>query len=190
MVPQAQGPFKLPLEAILDDIQRAFNAGAYYAALSAAVTLPEICGRCEQQDPFATKGAGHNQRNVIKLFHERYLKDWPFLLNGDDLCNIRCGLSHRGQTMRHGSDFRVVFRLPDRRHGVATNNRRIGDDGQIQRIDVDLTLFIKAITDAVRAWDAANLGNEIVKRNLQYVIQPRPGDFGTGVFIDGQMVLA
>lgn len=178
----------MSLELILDDIQRAIESGAPYAALSAAVTLPEVCGRCEQADVFSTKGPNSSDR-IYTRFVETYLPNWSLRLTGADLFNFRCGLSHRGQTTQRNSSLRYVFHPPNPQGNTAHANRVI-KDGELYRLDIDLQTFCNDIADAVRRWVEATKDNQAVQRNLLNVLQVREGDFGTGIYVAGMTYLA
>jgi len=171
------------MELILEDIQRALDAGASFAALASAVTLPEICGRCEQEDMFSTKGPNRGEA-IFDRFVEAYLKDWDIGLTGADLANIRNGLSHRGQLTQRNTPLRYVF-YPPQFGGRVHNNRVENANGDLLVLNIDLRKFCTDISNAVRGWLVANAENATVQRNLGNVLQTREGDFGTGIYIEG-----
>ncbi len=175
------------MELILQDIQRALDAGASYAALAAAVTLPEMCGRCEQQDIYSTSGR-NNAKHVFERFVSAYLANWEIGLTGADLYNLRNGLSHRGQATQRNKTLRYVFFPPVA--GATVNNNRRTVNGEIVRLNIDLRKFCHDISNAVRQWMANNAGNTVVQKNLENILQSREGDFGTGVLIRGVHYLA
>lgn len=179
---------QMTLEPILRDIQRALESGAPYSALASAVTLPEICMRCEQRDIFSTKGENRSA-TVYTRFVETYLPNWTLGLTGNDLFILRCGLSHRGQTTQRESPLRYIFHPPDPSGNISHGNRSYCG-GELHRLDIDLQTFCNDIADAVRRWFDANKDNEIVQRNLGDVLQVREDDFGLGVFVEGMTYLA
>ncbi len=174
----------MSLRLIIDDVQRAIEGGAPYAALCASVTLPELCGRCEQKDVYATKGT-NSEKAIFNRFVNKYLADWPLGLTGDDLHNLRCGISHRGQTANRGGGLQYVFHPPHPNGHVVHNVRTYAEDGTVHRINVDLQTFCDDIAAAVCRWEKDNVGNEVVHRNLMDVLQVRDGTFGTAVKVAG-----
>ena len=169
----------MPLNAILDDIQRALDNGAPYAALATVVTLPEICGRCELLDPLSTKGKNRSEM-IYKRFTEQYLSSWSLNLAGEDLYNLRCGLSHRGRTTQRNNPIRYVFHPPNEQNNRSHGNRVI-QGGETTFLDIDLQQFVDDISAAVRSWSKENENNETVQKNLNDVIQVRQGPFGIPV---------
>jgi hypothetical protein len=178
------------MQLILEDMERALNAGASYAALATAVTLPEICGRCELQDMYSRKGINRGEM-VFKRFVETYLPNWDLGLTGQDLYNLRNGLSHRGQINRKEQPaFRYIF-TPPLPSGLKCHNNRvykINDKGEsiLVRLNIDLRQFCNDIADAVRRWIIFHANNEIVQRNLNDVLQSRETEPGVmGIYITG-----
>jgi hypothetical protein len=165
------------LNLILDDIQRAIDGGAPYAALCTSLTLPEICGRCEQQDIYSCQGP-NRQLETYERFVKKYLADWPLGLTGRDLTNLRCGISHRGQTVSRASQLRYVFHPPVPNRIVVHNCRTYTEDGEVYRISIDLQTFCNEIATAVRRWEHDNRNSETVQRNLADVLQVRNDTFG------------
>ena len=176
------------VETILEDIQKAITAGAAYSALAALVTLPEICGRCEQIDVFSSSGQ-FTGANIYVRFIGKYLKGWSLGLTGEDLFNLRNGLSHRGRTDTKVSPLRYVFHPTNPRGCVSHGNRTYRDD-ELSRLDIDLQIFYNAIAKAVRLWAIDNKDNQTVQKNLNDILQVREGDFGTGIHIEGMIYLA
>lgn len=177
----------MSMNLILEDMQRALDAGASFAALATAVTLPEICGRCEVPDPFAFSGRARTL-DIIKGFKDRYLSDWGLALTGDDLYQLRNGISHRGGTAERNPPIRYVFYPPHK--WKVQNNARYDNDGQRERLDIDLQTFCSKIADAVRRWEMEHADNATVQKNLENVLQVREGSFGTPVSFPGQRVIA
>ena len=175
------------MDLILEDIQRALRAGASYAALAAAVTLPEICGRCEQQDMYSRKGKNSGDK-VFNRFVDKYLHNWDIGLTGADLYSLRNGLSHRGQLTERRNTHRYVFFPPNT--GSVVHNNLSFQGGELVRVQIDLQKFCDDISEAVKKWQVDQAENELVQKNLEDVLQAREGDFGTGIFIQGVHYLA
>lgn len=177
----------MSLKLILGDIQRALTAGAPYAALAATVTLPEICGRCELDDPFSTKGPNRSEA-LFSRFVTTYLPNWPFDISGEDLFHLRNAISHKGGTTQRNNPLRYVFHPPSGQFQMS-NNKFI-QKGQLRYLDIDLQEFCTEISNAVLRWEEANRGNEQVQRNLDKVLQVREGSFGLPYEVEGLVHIA
>lgn len=173
------------MQTILNDMNRALNARASYAALATAVTLPEICGRCELVDMLSTKGAGRAQF-IFQKFVDKYLKSWSIGLTGDDLYYLRNGVSHRGQVVGSRMPVRYVFTPPNDAGHIIHNNR----NRSTNTLNIDLRVFCGDIERAVMAWMMDNKANPVAQKNMENVLQPRQGDFGTGIYVEGMEWLA
>jgi hypothetical protein len=173
------------MEMILQDINRALNAGASYAALAASVTLPEVCGRCELQDMLARSKSARGEV-LIKRFAETYLHNWDIGLTGADLVNLRNGLSHRAQTTPGHplkNQPRYIFHTPT--PGNVLNQISSRQGGVTTHIVVNLSEFCGDIATAVRRWLSDYANNSTVQKNLSNVIQRREGLHIPGIYIQG-----
>lgn len=98
------------LEQILDDVERAFNAKAYWAGLTLALTIPDICGR-------AFYGNLKINERYIKWYDE-YIGQYHVpptdanqndeadrlpLVNGLVIYKLRCALMHQGSLCLSGA---------------------------------------------------------------------------------------
>jgi hypothetical protein len=81
---------RTPLDAILNEIDRALNGGFYYLAIMAAMTLPGICAALKSPDG---RSGG---REYKAWFDEKLAGKWSFL-TADDCYSFRCGVIHQGQ---------------------------------------------------------------------------------------------
>jgi hypothetical protein len=173
------------MELILQDIKRALDAGASYAALASTVTLPEVCSRCELLDMTSTKGLARGEA-LIARFAETYLRDWKIGLNGADLANLRNGLSHRAQTIQANqrkASPRYIFHTPT--PGVMLSQISSKQGGVTTHIVINLNEFCDDIAGAVRRWLADHANNPTVQKNLSNVIQRREGLHIPGMYIQG-----
>jgi hypothetical protein len=177
------------LERVLEEIHRAFQAKLYYAALTIALTLPDICvGLTLDDEDFVKK-----QHYVG--FVEQYApidltgKRRSIGMTGEDCYHIRCGLIHRGNAA--GNPFfdvtHVIFTTPETGrtfHGFGMHTA--DDSGRAAFFDVES--FCAAMEDAVRRWYLANRTNPKVQANLSRMLSHRP--FGVPPFVVGGPVIA
>ncbi len=95
------------IERIINDINKALGAEAYMAALSLALTLPDICAKAEYGDTLG------NKVRYIKWYNEyigQYekastssnLEVLPYL-SGEVLYQLRCSVLHQGTPNIDGS---------------------------------------------------------------------------------------
>lgn len=90
------------VDRLLADMKKALDNDCYFAALSLALTLPDICGRAEYPDL-----VDKSKQRYIRWFDEyigRYEKpskqskndeDMPYL-SGEVIYQLRCSLLHQG----------------------------------------------------------------------------------------------
>lgn len=88
------------LQMIIDDIRTALDHNIYFAALSTALTLPDICGKAEY--PYETSSKkryvdwydneiGKYEKNPFQTTEE----EMPYL-SGNIIYSLRCSLLHEG----------------------------------------------------------------------------------------------
>ena len=142
--------------------RQALSTDNWYAALSLALTIPDICGSLE--DPGPNKSGPRYDRWCTKWLVSRYTmfasSDAPqVLLSGKDHFALRCSLIHSGSTEiepRRGVDVtRVLF--ADR-----TIQSDVVRDGTVLFLRVDA--FCENVFDAAERWDDAMKGDENVQR--------------------------
>ena len=88
------------VQKILDDIRAALNNDLYFVALSAALTLPDICGKAEYPGEKSSekryidwydKEIGYYEKNP----HQTTDEEMPYL-SGSVIYSLRCSLLHEG----------------------------------------------------------------------------------------------
>lgn len=166
------------METILREIEQAIDAGLYYLAISATLTLPEICAALE-----STNGstAGRSQASY-ETWYNTNLADRSFsFLTATDCWRYRCGASHQGQFGHPEAQYgRVIFTLP---HTVKLHNNIIND-----ALNLDAVRFCRELVAAVRVWFATARHNPTVQRNLLHLVQLRPN--GHPPYIGGIPVIS
>jgi hypothetical protein len=143
------------MQHLIDAVEQAVRTENWYAALSLALTLPDICGRID--DPAAPSG-----RRYATWF-ETYLQDkyrshvgtiWSghfvTFMTGSDLYALRCAYLHQGE---FGIDdqrarqvvSRFVFRME--RNGNVFHSNKFNDV-----LHLDVSVFCGQLCAAVLAW--------------------------------------
>ncbi|WP_418846564.1 hypothetical protein [Phocaeicola sp.] len=92
-----------PIERIFDDVEKSLNANCYFAALSLALTIPDICGKAEY--PTETKNGKRYKdwydRYIgvyeIPPYNESVLEEYKMpYLSGEVVYSFRNSLLHQG----------------------------------------------------------------------------------------------
>lgn len=164
-----------PLEAILNEVEKAIASEHYYAALSVTLSLPEICARMEQND----RTKGKSKKLYTDWFRDNVKEKYRnYNLTGDDCYYLRCGVAHNGRFSNRNLGYeRIVFTLPDGKGNVFHNNI------MKHTLNLDLVQFCTDVLDATRQWLEQNKDNDTVKKHLEDMVSVRSG--GLSPFIQG-----
>jgi hypothetical protein len=144
----------VPLDSILDEIEKALSVGLYYLAIMLAVTLPDICVALESQD-------ARSNTPRYKAWYDAHLSAKFPGLTADDCFSLRCGVVHQGRFGLLGSQYeRVIFTLPDERHNMWIDC--VYNNAYIFSADA----FCREVISAVQDWFATKQSDPIVEANL------------------------
>lgn len=130
------------MEFMLKEIEKALDCGLYYLALQSALTLPDICGALQSDSGRATS-------NKYKKWFDKYAKEeGPIVLTGEECYHYRCSCLHQLRSDHEKSRYdRIKFTLPNEQNIVAHDNR-LGTF-----LNIDLVIFCRNMTAAVRKWE-------------------------------------
>lgn len=176
-----------PLESLFQEINRALEAGLYYAAIAISLSIPDVCSWLTV-DPDPTKLWSNRRRQTdnYKAWFDANLASRFNNLTADDCYSMRCGVLHNGQFGRPDARFdKIIFLLPstDPQRGQI----RLGGDilvtiapgiafGDVtgRVLQIEAVWFCRQFIDAARKWafDAAN--NPHVAENLERLVRYRP----------------
>jgi hypothetical protein len=162
-------------------IQQAIQGHAFYLALYASLTLPDICGAMESQDGQATR------IKFIEWFDKYVTPSYTYggrsTLTGEVCYFYRCALLHQGRAQHPKLGFsRILFIEP----GVTTNvfhNNVLND-----ALNIDVSIFCTDVLNGVRAWLVAVEGTENFRKNAELFMQRYPN--GLPPFIVGVPVIS
>jgi len=151
------------VEDYLGQIQAANDAGLYYLALAASLTLPDICGAMEAEDGRATAGR-----------YQAWFDEWPGrhffgVFSGDDCWRFRCDFLHQGLTgSERGRYARIVFVEP----GATTNvfHCNVIHDA----LNIDVTIFCREMVRSTIEWLRAVDDSDLVQANLGRFVRRYP----------------
>lgn len=164
-----------PLHQILDQINRAAEAGLDLVAIGMAVALPHLCASLSKED-------GRAQGEEYKDWCAQNLNNENFsYLTPDDLYSLRCGMLHQGRfgDLRH-SVSRVIFTPA----GPIAFSDNILNDAYFCSVD----RFCKNLCDAAHEWYNKNLDDPIVMKNLKLMMQYYSD--GLSPYVSGLPVIA
>lgn len=169
------------ISALLREVELALEHKLYYLAIAVSLSLPDICA-CLEFDPNNPQWAN---KDTYALWADTNINFKT--VSGEDLYRLRCGVLHFGNFEHRKSAFdRVIFIGPESRikshdvvitvdpntviGGIPATQLRVA--GKILHMDVEL--FCKAITEAVKAWSIAKANDPYVRQNLPRLIRYRP----------------
>jgi hypothetical protein len=165
------------MEAILEQIEQAVEAEFYYVALLMSLSLPEICGRMEREQPSAGRS-----REIYADWFCTYLGEIYPKMKGDDCYYLRCGLAHHGQSSHKSMGYsRIVFTLKDENFFI--HNNVLND-----ALNLHCPTFCHDMCDAVRRWMQAKENDKMVTDRLDDMVALRPE--GMAPYIVGRPVIS
>lgn len=177
-----------PLNFILGEMVAVHNAGAFYAAITVALTIPDICSKLAVLPDDQRYWKGIQAR--YEAWCLKYLSEKLPSLTAQDIWALRGGVLHQGQTFGHPkSRFnRVVFILPDKGGNQFTlGHCRSGDDDKGVSA-ISTSTFCNAFIDAAQDFIAATRDDEVVQKNILGLVRFRPEGYER--YISGLPVIA
>lgn len=165
----------------IDQIERAVQAHAYYLALYAVLTLPDICGAMESDDGQATR------TKYIEWFDKYvapgYRAFGQSTLTGEVCYFYRCAVLHQGRAQHPKLGFsRILFVEP----GVTTNvfhNNVLND-----ALNIDVSIFCTDVLKGANIWLQAAEHSPNYRKNFPLFMQRYP--LGLAPYIVGVPVIA
>lgn len=155
------------MKNLVESVRAAVREGNWYAALSGALALPDICGRCEDAS------AGGSQRRYVAWF-DKYLATsyrravagrLHTLLTGEDCYALRCAYSHGAEfdvSSQRARKVLAAFAFVAVPPGVNVHLNQVNTQLQLQ-----VDLFCAEICSAVEAWLAAVADQSDIQSRLE-----------------------
>lgn len=157
------------MNKVLQDIKRAYNAGAYRSAFALALTLPDICGQIEYPhiagcgDRYAKWIDNYlvddeESGRIYMTIQRGELKEGFVQVDGRTYFRLRCVYLHSGSTdlddgKKDYPDFEFVL-LSEEDKGIYS--RMKVDDGVQNRMIVDIRGEIKTLVHSALEYYKAN----------------------------------
>ncbi len=165
-----------PIEALLQEIEKAINAELYYLALLLTLTLPDVCTALEQPNGRTDGG------KLYKLWYKANIFDLIGGLSPEEAFELRCTVVHQSSAQASGarSYGRIIFTMkgPFRVDSMVLNGA----------MTFDLAMFCERWIGAVRIWIEKSKTNPIVQGHLPNLLQVRPQ--GLSPYIVGTPIIA
>ena len=166
------------MEVILKEVEGALAAKLYYAAVSMALTLPDICASLASKSGNTTGRGGVAYRD---WYEANLASKFPYM-TGLDCYSLRCGIQHQGKFGGHKLQYsRVVFNIST--NGLVIHNNVIND-----ALNLDTETFCREVVEAVRIWYSRNIEDQYVSKNIGNLVQYRK--HGIPPFIVGIPVIS
>jgi hypothetical protein len=166
---------------LLNQIQGAVNGHAYYLALYACLTIPDICGAMESDDGQATKS------KYIAWFDKyvapKYFACGQATLTGEACYIYRCAVLHQGRAQHPKLGFsRILFVEPGATTNVFHNN--VLNDA----LNINASIFCSDVLAGANAWLQAAEKSPNYQKNFPLFMQRYPS--GLPPYIVGVPVIA
>ena len=146
---------------IAREVPQLVNAGAFYAALSSALIIPDICAALEAEDGTAngTRYAAWFDQYVGHRYDQNFV--------GQDCYKYRCGVVHQLRGAGRGARYaRVLFMIPD---GNMFHRNRLNDV-----YNIDIRVFCSDIVAGFDDWWAEKKDDAIVQRHVNEMMNFYP----------------
>ena len=156
------------MQHLVDAVRQSIADSNWYAALTVALTLPDIAARLDGR-------SGRSGERYVSWFNDYLLKKYTVaysptessvFLNGKDCYALRCAFIHEGdfeitsQPIRNVlNDFKFVMPSGGSRHNNLYDMSNVSLELQVDN-------FCGEICDAVEEWLAANLSNQSIAAKL------------------------
>lgn len=156
-------------------VRKAIIQENWYAALTLALTLPDICGKLERpniKSTFVRYSKWFDEYMLYKYSFESFGKK-VILLSGRDTYALRCSYLHGGEadiTEQHRREVLdgFVFMVSEKVNGEYIGSHKIQINNILQlRID----LFCKDICDSVDDWIERNKSNVRIQKSAANMLE-------------------
>jgi hypothetical protein len=153
------------MDMILNQITGALAAGLHYLAVTAALTLPDICAALESHD-------GETSKSKYLAWYERWLARKYPMVSGHDMYRLRCGVVHQGILGPNGMQYdRIVFVINVPMHCCVSAGNGGSSESALQ---LNVSQFCRDVVESVHEWYAAKHDDAVVAKNLPRLLQFRP----------------
>ena len=148
---------------IISDCEQALQSGLYFAALSLALILPDICAKAKYPDEKS------NKKRYVDWYDE-YVAPWhkhskiredseelPYA-SGEVIYSLRCSVLHQGtpgidSDKCNISDFRLIWETQEPEYLWSSSGTAPGE----RHLDLPIRTICKTILDEARSYYESNM---------------------------------
>lgn len=161
----------MAMKRFTDSIRMSLKTENWYAALVAALTLPDVCGNLESPEK------GTKERYVAwfgRWLEPKYTshvgadKQEHVFLNGEDLYALRCSYLHEGSVSIETQRARKIldeFHFTKPRPRMCIHNNKINNTLQLQ-----VDIFCNDMADAVDGWYESIKEDSIIVQRMEILL--------------------
>lgn len=175
------------MERFTKAIEKSIKSENWYAALTLALTMPDICGQISYPD---LRGPGNSKKRYIKWFDRYMLHHYesPFhgegfiFMSGGDCYALRCALLHEGRDDVTGQSARRKEVLSKITFST-TGSHRCHIDGILI---LNLQAFCSEICQGVKSWSEDYKDSSDVQDAIKELLTIHTQGFSPsfGVFVE------
>lgn len=157
---------------MLQDIEASLEARLYHAALSLALTVPDICHSL-------STGNGRAGPEGYAAWFDANMPAYSPSLPGKEAYKVRCGFTHQARAGRDDSRWtRVAFGIGGAPPITTMEGNIAYGVREPDTVIIGLEFFCNAIVHAARRWMEVMADDPVVKRNADHVVRRR-GNFSS-----------
>ena len=149
---------------LTDEIQIALKAGLWYVALTATLTLPDICAALESPD-------GATSASRYKQWYRTWLATKYERMTEDDIYSLRCGVVHQGRFGHPKMQYARIIFVPS--HMGRMHNNLFGTPDR-RMLQLSVPEFCQDVIESVLEWHRSKESDIHVQANSQRLLQRRP----------------
>jgi hypothetical protein len=157
------------VDHLLDEIEQAVSQGLWLLAVTGSLLVPDVAAALRHPSGQTTRARYKAWwvESGLGVAYDGYL-------SADDAYRYRCSLTHQSSGLHpEAHSGRVLFMPP----GPVTVHKismgRIGPR-QTNAVGLDIRAFVADVVGVARGWLNANLGDPVVRRNLEASVRLHP----------------
>lgn len=156
---------------LVEELEKALDAGLYAMALNTALIIPEICGALESPDGIATAA------RYKKWFDVYVTKAYTDYISSDEVYGLRCvALHHELHNDDKPSYDRIMFEIPGEERVLHrfTFTAFIPGGDSVSALNLNVVRFCKDMITAYELWRYVNGNDPIIENNEKKGIKHYP----------------
>lgn len=158
------------ISPMISDVEQCLNNKTYYAALTLALALPDICSTLEYPEII------NNSKMRYKRWLEKYFfdihNDYKNVMKSGDVYALRCAYLHNGSDSLENHSAREIlnkFRFIHAPENWFVHLNSLINNG-VNTLQLDVSEFCNEILDAVNSFLYLNKENESINKEAEKMI--------------------